>query len=390
MDFALPDEHRMLNDLVERFVKEELIPLEPAVLQREAQGLGSELSPEESARIDAKSKELGFWGLDAPAEIGGSDLPFTAMVGVHERLAYSAVHYEFPPDSANSRMLLLNGTPDQKKRYLEPYVRGEIRGAIVISEPGAGSDPSRMITRAVRDGDDWVINGRKIWISFIAGADFGLVMARTGEAGGGRDGVSAFIVDTQTPGFTIERQIAMLGGRFTYEVVMDNCRVKSTQLLGMEGKGFAPMKARLGSRRIQISAWAVGRAQRALDMICDYAPQRKTFGEALSERQAIQWWIADAATRIHACRLMVQEAAWRLDNGMDAKTQLSMVKAYATEMAWEVIDRAMQVFGGMGVTKEMPLHLMASEARLMRVYEGPTEVHRMVVARNTLGGTSRN
>lgn len=387
MNFEIPEEYRMLNDSIERFVKEELIPLEPKVLERESQGKSSELTEEEISRIDAKAKALGFWGLDAPTELGGSDLPFLAMIGVHERMAYSAVHYEFSPDSANSRMLLINGSEQQKIKYLAPYVRGEIRGAIVISEPGAGADPSGMTTRAVSDGDHYVINGRKIWISFLGNADFGLVMARTGDQRGARDGISAFIVDTNTPGFKIERRIPMLGGRFTYEVVFEDCRVHESNLLGVEGKGFDPMKDRLGSRRIQMACWCVGRAQRALDMMCEYAPQRKTFGQPLSERQAIQWWIADAATRIHACRLMIQEAAWRLDNGMDAKSQLSMVKVVATEMAWEVIDHAMQVFGGMGMTKEMPLHLMASEARMMRVYEGPTEVHRMVIARNIMGGS---
>jgi acyl-CoA dehydrogenase len=373
--------------LVERFVKEQLIPLESAVLKRESEGKGSELTEEELKHIDAVAKELGFWGLDAPEELGGSDMPFLAMVGVHERLAYSAVHYEFSPDSANARMLMLNCTEPQKKKYLEPYVRGEIRGSIVISEPGAGADPSGMTTRAVRDGEDWVINGRKIWISFLGNADFGLVMARTDGERGARGGISAFIVDTKTPGFNIERRIPMLGGRFTYEVLFEDCRIPGSQLLGVEGKGFDTMKDRLGFRRIQIAAWCIGRAQRALDMMCEYAPQRKTFGVALADRQSIQWWIADAATRIHACRLMVHEAAWRLDNGMSAKTELSMIKAYATEMSCDVIDYAMQTFGGMGMTKEMPLHLMASEARLMRVYEGPTEVHRMVIARNTLGGS---
>lgn len=386
MDFALPDEHRILHDTIERFVRTELLPLEKAVLEREAQGRSSELLVTELARLNARARELGFWGLDAPCDIGGSDMPFSVMVGVHERLAYSAVHYEFAPDSANARMLLLNGTSDQKKRYLEPYVRGEIHGAIVVSEPGAGADPSGMTTRARRDGDYWVLNGRKIWISFIAGADFGIVMARTGETGGQRDGISAFIVDTDTPGFRIERRIPMLGGRFTYEVVFDDCRIPANQILGEEGKGFDPLKERLGTRRIQIAAWCVGRAKRALDMMCDYVPQRKTFGAPLAERQAIQWWIADATTRIHACRLMIQECAWRLDNGIDARSQLSMIKVDATEMSSQVIDRAMQAFGAMGMTKEMPLHLMASEARLMRIYEGPSEVHRMVIAREALKG----
>jgi acyl-CoA dehydrogenase len=146
------------------------------------------------------------------------------------------------------------------------------------------------------------------------------------------------------------------------------------------------MQERLSNRRVQMAAWCTGRAQRALDMMVEYAPQRSTFGVPLSERQAIQWWIADAATRIHACRLMTHEAAWRIDTGRDARSQVSMIKAYATEMAWEIIDRAMQTFGAMGMTKELPLQQMANDVRLMRVYEGPTEVHRWVVARNTLAG----
>lgn len=385
MHFEIPEDHRMIKDLVARFVRDELLPLEPVLLAREASGGGISLTAEERKRIDARSRELGLWGLDAPAEIGGTDLPVSAMVGVNEAMGHTIVHYYLPPDTPNLRMLLLTATPEQRARYLEPYVRGELSSAIVISEPGAGADPAGLSTRAVRDGDDWVINGRKIWISNLERADFGIVMARTEGSRGSRGGISAFLVDTDTPGFVIARKIPMLGGVHTYEVVFEDCRVAGSQLLGVEGQGFAPMQKRLAARRIQMAAWAVGRAQRALDMMCEYVPQRHTFGAPLADRQAIQWWIADAATRIHACRLMTYEAAWRVDSGHDARTQVSMIKAYATEMAWEVIDRAMQSFGAMGMTKELPLQQMANEARLMRIYEGPTEVHKWVVARNTLG-----
>ena len=177
----------------------------------------------------------------------------------------------------------------------------------------------------------------------------------------------------------------MIGGISTYEVLFENCRVPHRQLLGQEGAGFAPMQARLSSRRVQIAAWCIGRAQRALDMICEYAPQRTTFGASLAERQTIQWWIADAATRIHACRLMTYEAAARIDRGEEARSQVSMIKVFATEMAWDVIDHAMQSFGAMGMTKEMPLQQMANETRLMRIYEGPSEVHQWVIARELLG-----
>lgn len=387
MDFEIPYEHRMLHELVARFVDDELMPLEPALLAREATGQGLHLSPEEQARIDARSRELGLWGLDAPSEIGGADMPVSAMVGVHEAMARTIVNYTLPPYTANLRMLLIAANAEQRARYLEPYVRGETRAAIMVSEPGAGADPSGIATRAVRDGGDggdWVINGRKIWVSFLDEADFSIVMARTGGEKGSRGGISAFLVDTGSAGMTIERRIPMLAGHHTHEVVFDNCRIPAGQLLGAEGQGFEPMQERLGAKRVQMAATAIGRAQRALDMLCSYAPQRKTFGVPLADRQAIQWWIADAATRIHACRLMTYETAWRIDRGQDARTQTSMIKAFATEMCWEVIDRAMQTFGAMGMTKEMPLHQMAADARIARIYEGPTEVHRWVVARNTL------
>lgn len=385
MEFEIPEEHRMIKDLVSRFVNEELIPLEPVLLKREASGGGIALSAEERARVDRRSHDLGLWGLDAPTDIGGHDLPVSAMVGVNEEMGRTIVHYYLPPDTPNLRMLRLTATPEQKAKYLEPYVRGETSSAIMISEPGAGADPAGLRTRATRTAEGWVLNGRKIWISNVERADFGIVMARTEGEAGGRGGISAFIVDRDTPGFKIERRIPMLGGVYTYEILFEDCRLPAGQLLGVEGQGFAPMQARLGSRRVQMAAWCIGRAQRALDMMCEYVPQRKTFGVPLSERQAIQWWIADAATRIHACRLMTYEAAWRIDRGMEARTQVSMIKAYATEMAWEVIDRAMQSFGAMGMTKELPLQQMANESRLMRVYEGPTEVHQWVIARNTMG-----
>lgn len=389
MNFELEEDHRVLKDLVGRFVRESLLPLEPAVLAREAAGGGMQLDAEEHSALDEKSRALGLWGLDAPAEMGGYDLPVAAMVGVNEELGRTITPYDLPPDSPNLRMLLKTADAAQRERYLAPYARGETVSAIAISEPGAGADPAGMATRAVRDGDHWVLNGRKIWISRAARADWTIVMAVTDKALGARGGISAFIVDKDTPGLHIERRIPMLGGVSTYEIRLEDCRVPASQLLGVEGGGFGPMQARLSSRRVQMAAWCIGRAQRALDMVCEYAPQRRTFGAALSERQSLQWVVADAATRIHACRLMTYEAAARIDRGDEARAQVSMIKVYATEMAWDVIDMAMQAFGAMGMTKEMPLQQMANETRLMRVYEGPSEVHRWVVARELLGGRLR-
>jgi acyl-CoA dehydrogenase len=289
MDFELAEEHRMLKDLVFRFVRDELMPLEGKVLAREAKGDGLGLAPDEHRRLDEVSRSLGLWGLDAPEDIGGADLPAVAMVGVNEELGRTVTPYTLPPDSPNLRMLMATVTPEQREAYLAPYVRGETISAIGISEPGAGADPAGMTTKAVRDGDDWVINGRKIWISRAADADFTIVMALTDSEKRARGGITAFLVDKGTPGFNVLRRIPMVGGAVTYEVALEDCRVPAWKLLGSEGSGFAPMQLRLGTRRIEMASWSIGMAQRALDMICEFAPQRVTFGQPLSERQAVQW-----------------------------------------------------------------------------------------------------
>ncbi|MFC3172805.1 acyl-CoA dehydrogenase family protein [Novosphingobium bradum] len=385
MDFALSDEHRMLKELVERFVKDELVPLEPIVLAREASGGPAGLPEADLLRLNERAKELGLYGLDAPEDVGGLDLPAVAMVGVQEALGHSVVQYILPPDSPNLRMMMQTVTERQREAYLAPYVAGKTVSAMGISEPGAGSDPAAMKTRAVRDGDDWVLNGRKIWISKAPDADFTIVMAVTDPAKGARGGISAFLVDKGTPGYNVLRKIPMIAGNTTYEVVLEDCRVEGWKLLGKEGQGFAPMQTRLGTRRCEIAAWSVGMAQRALDMLIDYAPQRTTFGKPLSERQAIQFWISEAATKIQAARLMTYHCAWKLDQGMDVRNEISMIKWYASEMAYETVDRVMQAFGAMGMTKEMPLQLMAQKLRNARIYDGATEIHKWVIARNLLG-----
>ena len=375
----------MLKDLVQKFVRDELMPLEAAVMLSEAEGRGLGIGAAEHARLDAKAHELGLFGLDAPEDVGGSDLPMLAMVGVEEEMGRCITPYTLPPDSPNLRMLMATVNERQREAYLAPYVAGKTISAIGISEPGAGSDPAGMITHAVRDGDDWVINGRKIWITRAAEADFTILMAVTDKVKGARGGMSAFLVDKGTPGFNILRRIPMVGGQYSYEIALEDCRVEGWKLLGQEGSGFAPMQVRLGTRRIQMAAWSVGMAQRALDMVIEYAPQRKTFGLPLSERQAIQFWVAEAATKIHAARLMTYDCAWKQDNGRDVRSEISMIKWFATEMAYETVDRAMQAFGAMGMTKELPLQLMQAKLRTMRIYDGPTEVHKWVVARNLLG-----
>jgi acyl-CoA dehydrogenase len=379
----MPEEHRMLQDLVAKFVDDEVMPLEPRIIEREIKGERLRLTQEEEVPLLAKCKELGLWALDAPEELGGANLPAIALMGVNEELARTIVPFIFPPDSPNLHMLMTTATPEQKRKYMEPYAKGIAKSAIAISEPGAGGDPSGMTTKAEMVGNEWVINGRKIWVSRVPEADFTVLMARVGSEGGHK-GVTAFIVEKGTKGFEIAREIPMLGGHRTYELVFEDMRLPADAILGKVGEGFAPMQLRLNVRRLQIGAWSIGMSRRALDMMCSHVKQRKTFGALLADRQAIQWWIADAATKIHACRLMVQDAAAKLDRGEDVRQVASMIKVFATEMATEVIDNAMQSFGAMGVTKELPLQLMAQKVRVMRVYEGPTEVHRATIARRIL------
>jgi acyl-CoA dehydrogenase len=386
IDFSLPDEVRMLNDLVHRFVEDELVPLEAAVMAREAAGKTSYLTDAERARVDSRAKELGLFGLDAPETVGGSDLPVTALVGVNEELGRTPVFYLLPPDTPNLTVLLSHGTNKQKAKYLPGLMSGEITTAIALSEPGAGSDPSGMKTRAERVSGGWEITGRKIWISNASKADFMIAFGVTGHGANGRPEVTAFLVDKGVPGLSVERRIPMLSGWTTYEVAFDKCRVDEDMVLGEVGKGWAPMQKRLDARRVQVAAWSVGAARRALEMMVSHSPQRITFGLPLSERQAVQFWITEAQTAIHASQLMCLNAAWKIDSGLEARTEVSMLKAFATEMAWTVIDRAMQLYGGMGVSKETPLYLLAENVRLARVYEGPTEVHLWRSARDILKG----
>jgi acyl-CoA dehydrogenase len=381
-DFS--EEEQMLLDLVERFVDERLMPLEREVLAREAAGQPLELTEAEEQPLLDLCRQLGLWALDAPEDVGGAALPARVMLAIHERLARTITPFQFPPDSPNLHMLNAVASPEQREKYLEPYAQGVAKSAMAISEPEAGSDPAAMKARAVRDGDHWVINGRKIWVSRVPSADFTILMAATDPALGARGGITAFIVDRNTPGFEIEREIPMLGGLRTYELRLDNLRLHDRQVLGEVGQGFAPMQTRLTVRRLEIGARSVGMASRALAMMCDHVQQREVFGQKLAERQSIQWWIADAATNIHLTRLLVQDAARKADRGDDVRTEASMVKVFATEMASEVVDHAMQSFGALGMTREMPFGVLSQRLRLSRIYEGPTEVHRMVIARRAL------
>ncbi len=379
------DETDMIRETVAKFVDRELIPLEPNYLKSKLPGSDHpQLTGEQKERLRTVSKDLGLWGLDAPEDLGGHDLPTRTMAAVHEELGRTCVPFILPPDSPNLRMLQAVGNETQKRKYMQPYIEGRMVSAIAISEPGAGGDPAGMKTRAVLEGDRWVLNGRKIWITNARNADFIIVMARVGNDAR-QGGITSFIVEKGTPGFIIEREIPMLGGESTYEIVFEDCRLPKDSVLGEVGKGYAPMQLRLRTRRLEMGSTCIGIARRALDMLCEHATQRETFGVKLAERQAIQWWVADISTRIHACRLMVRDAADKTDRGEDIKREASMIKVFATEMAYEACDHAMQTLGALGMTLELPLNALSQKARLMRMYEGPSEVHRQAIARRVLG-----
>ena len=386
MDFTLQEEHRMLQDTVRRFVRQELLSLESLVLQRDTQGMTGEdlLPPEVDEKLLEKAKAAGLWGLDVPEEFGGLNLDAFSKCLANEELHKTITPFTFPPDAPNLHMLMQTCTPEQRERYLIPYARGEKRSAIAISEPSAGSDPAGMQTTAVKKGDQWIINGRKIWISRAHIADFIIVMALTDKEKRARGGITAFLVDKGTPGLVLQRQIPVIGGHAPWEIVFEDMTVPDSHVLGQIGQGFAPMQLRLTVRRLEIGSWCVGFAQRCLDMMVEYAKQRVTFGQRLADRQAVQWFIADAATDIYAARLMTYHGAWKFDQGEDVRQEASMLKVFATEMATRIADRAMQVHGGMGMSKDLPLEFIYRRLRPMRIFEGPSEVHRWVIARSLL------
>lgn len=360
------------------------MPYEPVIMERESQGLGRLLAAEEIVQLDRKAEEYGLRGIDTPESLGGFGLPAGVSIALWEILGQSAVFYLFPPDSSNLQMLLSLADSEQFKRYVEPLSRNELKMSIAVSEPEAGSDPSAMRTRAVRRGSDWVLSGQKTWISNVPAADIVIVMARTGTQEEGSKGISAFILDREIAQRTISRKIPMIGGWYTYELTFDQYVLPAAQLLGPVGGAFAAMASRLSHKRLQLAAWALGMAQRALRMMIEHVQQRRVFGELLADRQSIQWWIADSTTKIHAARLMLYDAAYKIQEGRDPRVEASMVKVYAAEAAGEVLDHAMQAFGASGLSKELPLSLMADTVRWIRVGEGPSEVHRMVIARKVM------
>ncbi|PLC49357.1 benzylsuccinyl-CoA dehydrogenase [Pollutimonas subterranea] len=388
MDFELPESTRMVRETVARFVSNELIPHEQLIIRREAER-GFKDDPLIPAELDAelqkKARDIGLWGIDVPEEFGGQDFGMLAKCVVIEELKHSIVPFILPPESPNLFMLKELCKGDQVDRYLLPYSRGEKKSCLALTEPGAGSDAAAIKMKAERKNGKWVLNGSKIWISNARRADFMIVMAVTDPSKGSREGITAFLVDKGTPGLSVPTSYPMIGEYHPYEVFFDNVELDDNQVLGEVGNGFAPMSQRLGVRRLEIGARCLGLATRCIEMMIEQANSRSTFGSLLADRQTIQWWIADSYQELEMVRMLVYRLAWKLDSGItDVRRDGSMVKVQATEMIGRVVDRAIQLFGGMGVSKELPLEYISRMVRVLRIVEGPSEVHRWVIARDLL------
>lgn len=382
--WELPEELRMLQDTIRRFMEEEVRPIEDTLPHDTFK-----VPPEINQNLRAKARALGLWALSTPTRFGGAGLSVLGQVIVAEEASKCRMGAYVPALGAFGgnppNILLTQSSPDQFEKYARPILDGTGPGGFMaITEPSGGSDPARSIrTRAELRGDHYVINGSKMWIT---GGDspWGIVYARTGEQGQ-RGGITAFIVDGESPGLT-RNPIGVIRSYSPYELHFEDVKVPLENRLGEEGQGFGIAQNWLTYGRIPYAAGTIGIAQYALELAIEWAKNREVFGGPLADKQAIQWMIADSQIELQAARLLVYQAAWNADLGRDVKVDASMAKVFGTETAFRVVDRCVQIFGGMGVAKELPLERWFRELRIKRIGEGPSEVHRMVVARSLLSG----
>ena len=379
MEFGFSHEQKLLIDTVRQFVKTELQPLEASVEDSDT------LDPVEAKRIFDKSRALGLYAMNIPAEIGGGGLTTLDWILAEEQFGHTSdilVRRAF----GNVYEILLEATDRQQMRWLMPSVRGERTFSIAFSEPEAGSDSVSIKTRARRNNDGWVLSGSKHFISDAHYSDFFVVTAVT-DASSGHRGISTFLVDKGTDGFSIGPNQEMMGLRGTShaELIFDNVQLGVENLLGAEGNGLKLALTTLGSVRLaQVGARAIGKATHILDLVLDHARERKQFGQTIGNFQMIQQMLADSAIEINCARLALYQAAWLIDQGNDARSQISAVKIQAAEVLGRVADRAVQIFGGSGFAKSTIIERLYRDARIYRIFDGTSEIHRSVVARQLL------
>ena len=392
-DFSLSPEIRELRRKTTDFMEEHIYPNEATFHE------GGPQAEELMKDLRARTKAMGMWAPHLPVEAGGMGIGFLPYAMINEILGRSPFAPRAfgaqAPDSGNAEILHQFGTPEQKERWLKPLVAGDIRSCFSMTEPEvSGADPTGLKTTAVRDGDDWVINGHKWFTSGAIGASFAIVMCATELDQPPHSRMSQIIVPTDTPGFNIIRAVPVMGEtRGAHcEIRYEDCRVPVTNTLGEPGGGFRIAQKRLGPGRIHHCMRWLGQSQRAFELMCRRALSREAFGGPLAEKQTIQNWIADSAAEIQAARLLTMHAAHKVDQGDEARVEISLIKFWGAKVLHDVIDRAIQVHGALGVSGDTPLESMYRDARAARIYDGPDEVHRMVVARRILrafkdGGT---
>ncbi|BBX27029.1 acyl-CoA dehydrogenase family protein [Mycolicibacterium alvei] len=370
----------MLRDTVRRFMDAHVHPLEEK-LDHDTVGLPRE----QLVELQSKARELGLWALQTPEQYGGAGLSVLGQVVVAEEAAKCRMGAFFPALGAfggNPPNIMFKASAEQFEKYARPIIDGTMSKAYTaITEASGGSDPARAIKlKAVRDGDTYVLDGSKMWISHAPGADWGVVYARTGE---GRQGISAFILEKDTTGVTFSR-IPVMASFAPYELHFDNVLLAADQLIGAEGQGFSLASDFLIHGRILYAAGPIGIAQSALDLACQWAKDRDVFGGRLADKQGVQWMLVDSEVELRAARLLMYQAAWNADLGRNVRVDASVAKMYGTEVAYKVVDRCIQLHGALGISAELPLERWFRDLRVKRLGEGATEVQREVIARSLL------
>lgn len=379
MDYELPEDLRMMKEQLRRFVDNEIIPIE-----REAYA-GPDLKPHIRAELESKMREMGFWLINTPAEYGGLGMGLMARVICWEELGRTIAlparkTQIFGPEPSP---ILFQLNESQKKKYLLPVISGEKDCCFALTEPEAGSDPAAMRTTAVRDGDYYVINGYKRFITNAQHANFVQLFASTDRSKGAR-GITAFLVDMDTPGLSIVRAEPTMMDDEPCELAFDNVRVPAENRIGDEGKGFKLAQDWINAGRIRHGARGLGVIERCLELGASYAKQRVTFGQPLAERQAIQWMLVDSYVDLQQLRLLVYRSAWKYDQGMDVRYDAYMAKMLGDRLSFQAADRCIQIHGGVAFTKELPIEKFWRDQRSMMITEGPEEVLRTTLARHVL------
>jgi len=384
VDFSLNDEEKAIRDTARTFIRKEVMPLEEEVLRRERAHQPG-ITREELRDLQSKARAFGFWGLSTPEEYGGMNLPAVMQSLIWTEVGRTVVPFRFGGEADN---ILYMANEEQKREYLIPTIEGERVSCFAITEPGAGSDAANIKMSAKPDGDDWVLNGEKTFITNGNEADFAIVVAVTDREKGTRGGgTTAFLVDRDM-GWKSDF-IQTMGEGGPAQLTFENVRVPSRNILGEIGEGFGLGMQWIGRGRYIIPSVAIGIAERALQMAIDYANVRETFGKPIGANQAIQWMIADSETELEAARWLVLRAAWSVDQGLEPRHTSSMCKLFGASAVNRIIDRVLQIHGGMGYTRELPIERWYRQVRLFRIFEGTDEMLRLIIARDLLRGYTK-